>query len=153
MNLSQPSDRLTSSRSPSSLGAPVAEDRPNPLGDEHRVCSAADVPDGGRVLATVAGLRIGIFNRGGRYFALHDRCPHQGAPLCRGELTGVLEAVGPGFDFRWSRDGDFVRCPWHGWEFEIESGRSLTNARVRARTYAVVVRGGEVFVRLGARGA
>lgn len=119
---------------------------------DQRVCSVADVPVGGRCVADVGGVSIAVFNRDGEFYALHNRCPHQGAPLCVGELTGVLTARGPGFAFDWSRDGEFVRCPWHGWEFEIVSGRSLTDPAVRTKAYPVVERDGELFVDLGRAG-
>ncbi len=46
----------------------------------------------------------------------------------------------------YGREGEILRCAWHGWEFEIETGRSLVDPRVRARTYAVEVEDGEVYV-------
>src|SRR5471030_76913 len=92
-----------------------------------RVCSVAELPPGGRYFTSVKGHGVGVFNVNGELYAIQNRCPHQGAPLCIGALTGVLEARGPGFDFEWSRDGELIRCPWHGWEFELSSGRSLSD--------------------------
>ena len=43
-------------------------------------------------------------------------------------------------EYRWGREGEILRCPWHGWEFDITSGRSIFNPhRVRVRTYEVTV--------------
>jgi len=43
-------------------------------------------------------------------------------------------------EYRWGREGEVLRCPWHGWEFDITSGRSIFNPhRVRVRTYEVTV--------------
>jgi 3-phenylpropionate/trans-cinnamate dioxygenase ferredoxin subunit len=40
-----------------------------------------------------------------------------------------------------------LRCPWHGWEFDLDTGRSLmTPTRVGIRTYPVSVRDGTVMV-------
>lgn len=112
----------------------------------HRVCAVEELPPGARVVCTIRGLTVGVFNVGGEYFAIHDRCPHQGAPLCIGALSGRLEANGPGFDFEYSRAGEFVRCPWHGWEFELSTGRNISDPKVRVRTFTVHVTDGEIFV-------
>jgi nitrite reductase (NADH) small subunit len=121
---------------------------PQSAGALHRVCSAAELQPGKRLLTTVRGHHLAVFNVGGSYFALHNRCPHQGAPLCIGAVTGLLQARGPGHDFEWRRDGELIRCPWHGWEFEIASGRNISNTRVRAKTYPVHERDGEIHVEM-----
>jgi 3-phenylpropionate/trans-cinnamate dioxygenase ferredoxin subunit len=75
----------------------------------------------------------------GRFRALRDRCPHQGAPLSRGRL---LEAVVTDGDHGYALSGeDFVvRCPWHGWEIDVASGSCPADpVRGRVRTYEVSV--------------
>ena len=80
-----------------------------------------------------------MFNVGGRYHALRNVCPHQGAPLCRGPLTGTT-LPGPAGSFRYGREGEILRCPWHGWEFDVTTGRSIFNPHaVRVRAYPVAV--------------
>ncbi len=105
----------------------------------HTVCREGEIPRGGRNIVDVAGRSIGIFNVEGRFFALKNVCPHQGARLCEGTLKGVtaLDA-----DDRpvLEREGEVIRCPWHGWEFDIASGRSLFNPeRLRVKTYPVTI--------------
>jgi nitrite reductase/ring-hydroxylating ferredoxin subunit len=115
---------------------------------EHRrlfVCDAADVQPGGRVVLTVDGLSIGVFNVGGRLYALHNRCPHAGGALCEGPVTGTATAT-PEFGYAYEREGEILRCAWHGWEFDIETGRSLVDPRIRARTYPVEVADGRLYV-------
>ena len=80
-----------------------------------------------------------MFNVGGRYYALRNVCPRQGAPLCRGPLTGTT-LPGPARSFRYGREGEILRCPWHGWEFDVTTGRSIFNPHaVRVRSYRVAV--------------
>jgi 3-phenylpropionate/trans-cinnamate dioxygenase ferredoxin subunit len=74
----------------------------------------------------VQGRSIGVFNLGGDYHALRNVCPHQMAPLCLGKVTGTTAPAPPG-EYRWERDGKIIRCPWHGWEFDITTGRSVFN--------------------------
>ena len=58
-------------------------------------------------------------------------------------MTGTNFATSD-FRYVYGRDGEILRCAWHGWEFEIETGRSLVDPRVRAKTYKV--EDGDVYV-------
>jgi nitrite reductase (NADH) small subunit len=111
----------------------------------HVVCRAAEVAPGERRLVDVAGRSIGIFNVGGRFYALHNGCPHRGGPLCAGRLGGTTLPT-PGYAFAWGHEGRILRCAWHGWEFDIATGRALADPAVRARTYPVAVEHGDVVV-------
>ena len=109
---------------------------------KHVVAVTDEIPPGGRKLVEVKGRAIVIFNVGGEYFALNNRCPHKGGSLCQGRLTGLVESVEPG-SYRYSRRGEIIRCPWHGWEFDIRTGRSRCDPQtLRARNYAVSVQPG-----------
>ncbi len=110
------------------------------------VASIDEIPPGGRKIVEVAGLSIGIFNLSGEFFALRNRCPHQGGPLCEGKLWGLLEATVPG-EFTYTRRGEILTCAWHGWEFDIRTGQSWCDPRrLRARTYDVRVEPGSELV-------
>ena len=61
---------------------------------KHVVATVAEIPPGGRKLVTVRGRSIAVFNLGGEFFGLFNRCPHQGGPMCEGILTGLIESVG-----------------------------------------------------------
>ena len=77
---------------------------------EHVVATLGEIPPGGRKIAEVEGRSIGVFNLNGRFFALLNRCPHQGGPLCLGQQSGLLQARVPG-EYRYTRIGEIVRCP------------------------------------------
>jgi len=112
---------------------------------KHVVAAVADIPPGGRKLVTVRGREIGVFNLGGEFFALVNRCPHQGAVLCEGEIVSKLESTGPG-DYRLSRGGEMIRCPWHCWEFDIRTGQSWCDPdSMQAKMYPVTVVPGETL--------
>jgi len=103
------------------------------------VATLEEIPPGGRKVVEVAGRSIGVFNVGGEFFALRNRCPHQGGPLCLGSLGGMVVATVPG-EYQYSRPGEMLRCPWHGWEFDVRTGQSWFDpARVRVRRYEVTV--------------
>jgi nitrite reductase/ring-hydroxylating ferredoxin subunit len=108
----------------------------------HVVAAVRDLPPGSRKLVQVKGRPIAIFNIGGEYFGLLNRCPHQGAGLCDGTLTGLLEAPEPG-RYKFHRKGEILRCPWHGWEFDIRTGQSYCSpTRVQAKSYKVEIEDG-----------
>ncbi len=87
-----------------------------------------------------------MFNLGGEYFALRDRCPHQGGSLCLGRQTGLVTSARPG-EYTTSRRNEIIRCPWHGWEFDIRTGQSWFDPRaVRVRRYDVSVEPGAALV-------
>ena len=109
---------------------------------KHRVGTVAEIGPGQRKIVEIEGVSVGIFNVGGTFYALKNVCPHQGAPLCLGSLKGTTLPSAPG-EYVWARDGEILRCPWHGWEFDVTNGRSVFNPhRVRVRAYEVTVEPG-----------
>lgn len=114
---------------------------------KHVVGRTDAVPPGGRTVVTVRGRRIVIFNLGGEFYALLDRCPHQAAELSAGIAAGIATADEPGA-VQCSRAGEFIRCPWHGWEFDIRTGQSWCEPeRINVRQYAVSVEPGANLVK------
>lgn len=101
-----------------------------------------DIPEGQHLVVEVAGRSIGVFNVGGEFYGLLNRCPHQGGPLCEGRLVGLLEADAPG-QLHYHPDQKLLACPWHGWEFDVKTGQSYFDpARMRLRSYAIEVEAG-----------
>jgi 3-phenylpropionate/trans-cinnamate dioxygenase ferredoxin subunit len=110
------------------------------------VARAIDVPPGTAKIFNVAGREIGVFNIDGEYFALANRCPHAGGPLCQGTIVGLVQSDGPG-SYRLAAQKSFLRCPWHGWEFDIRTGQSWCDPNsLKARPFAVTVEPGARLV-------
>jgi 3-phenylpropionate/trans-cinnamate dioxygenase ferredoxin subunit len=115
----------------------------------HVVCPVADLPAGTTRIVEINGRSVGVFNDEGRLHALRNVCPHHGAPLCRGDVSGLMRASEPHvYDYSGSADGErIVRCPWHGYQFRLSDGRSVTNPeRMRVRSYDIRVEGDHVVV-------
>ena len=105
----------------------------------HVVARASELPPGARRIVQVGSRSIGVFNVNGELYALRNACPHQGAPLCQGSIRGTMAESKPG-EYRWEREGEILRCPWHGWEFDITTGKSVFNPhKTRVRTYGVTI--------------
>lgn len=105
-------------------------------------------PDGS-VRRVRAGRRaLAVVHRGGRWYSLRARCPHQGADLSCGRVVeqacARLEDGRPVF-------GDTrpaLQCPWHGWSFRLADGGTSTSTGVRVRSYPVRVVGDRVTIEL-----
>lgn len=111
------------------------------------VAHVDDIAPGECRIVDVKRHSVGIFNVNGTYVALLNICPHELAPVCRGRVSGTTMASQPG-EYRWGRQGEILSCPWHGWEFDLLTGKALTDSRVRVRQYSVDVQDGTIFVLL-----
>ncbi len=106
------------------------------------VARVDEIPPGSRKIVEVGGVSIGVFNLKGEFFALRNRCPHQGGPLCEGKLWGDLVATAPG-EFQYSDTREIIACAWHGWEFHLRTGQSWCDPRrLRTKSYRVSVESG-----------
>jgi nitrite reductase (NADH) small subunit len=119
--------------------------------ERHAVCSTDALPEPGTRYSTeVEGIEVTVFRLSDGYFALENKCAHQGGPVCRGatfrKLTAEVMPDGRTREFYASEEEDVIACPLHGWEFDIRSGRALADARRGVRKFAVDVDGGDVYV-------
>lgn len=93
------------------------------------VCRVEDVKLGKSFPVEVDGLRIAVFNDGGRFHAILGRCPHANGSLGHG----------------WIEEGEAV-CPLHRWRFSLASGRCTTVRGESVHKFRCEVRGDEVWV-------
>jgi nitrite reductase (NADH) small subunit len=95
--------------------------------------------------ATIDNLAIVVVRTPeGNVHALRDICPHHGAQLSRGTLERTVGGDELGaYDLL---DGYTLRCPWHGYEFDVATGRCLADERQRVRSYPVTVEDGVIIV-------
>ena len=115
----------------------------------HVVAAAADFPPGTRRLITINDRDVVVFNVKGEYFGLYNKCPHNGGSLAQGVLTGLVQSTAPG-DYSYTRQGEIIRCPWHGWEFDIRTGQSWCDpVHTKVKAYHVKVETGEEVEKLG----
>ncbi|MEX2129110.1 MAG: Rieske (2Fe-2S) protein [Xanthobacteraceae bacterium] len=113
----------------------------------HVVAAVGEIAAGERKLVTLEGREIGVFNVKGEFYALLNKCPHSGAELCRGTVIGLAQSDEPG-QYKLTRPGEFLRCPWHGWEFDIRTGQSWFDpTKVRTRAYKTTIEPGAELVK------
>ena len=120
--------------------------------NEHVVAQTDELEEGERIIALLNGKEIGVFNINEELHAYPNWCAHQGGPLCEGMLSGTIEGE---FDrenltteLEWSREGEILSCPWHGWEFDATTGDCLVDDGCRLRSIPVRDESGYVVVTL-----
>ena len=104
----------------------------------------SELPVGERRLVEANGKSIGVFNTGKQVVAVLNICPHAYAPVCRGKVGGTTLPSRPG-EFIWGRENEILRCPWHGWEYDLHSGQCLTDRR-KLKRFPVQIRDDEIYV-------
>lgn len=93
---------------------------------------------------------IGVFHRDGNFHAYSNVCLHQGGPACEGLLMAKVEEV---LDKdktyrgqRFNKDKMHFVCPWHGYEYDLQTGECTADRKLRLKKFDVITRGDEVYV-------
>ncbi|MPZ88914.1 MAG: Rieske 2Fe-2S domain-containing protein [Nitriliruptorales bacterium] len=98
----------------------------------------------------VNGREVVVLRNNGRFYALENNCLHMGGPVGEGMLMGKVEAVLTEdkrcLGDRFSEEEIHIVCPWHGWEYDIDTGEFAGDRKRRLRRYDVTTRGDEVYV-------
>lgn len=117
---------------------------------EVMVAELAQIADGEHKVFALGALEVGVFRRGERVIAWENRCPHAGGPVCQGRIyQRVEEVLGPdrtSQGLRFSKAPQIV-CPWHGYEFDLETGCHPGDPRIRLRRIEAAVREGRIYLR------
>jgi len=104
---------------------------------EYRIGSAADIPEGGKLVVACGAHEIGVFRFGGALYAWHNSCAHRQGPVCQGRLfRRVIEPVAEDGTVRtlaFAEDALHIVCPWHGYEFDVRTGAHPGNPTLRLR--------------------
>ena len=127
------------------------EAAPRPAtGGEIAVCARSDLDGGGVRIVSIGALEIGVIEQGGRLYAYRNLCPHQGGPACEGvRMPGVFDEIDESGAYRGQRFDEtemHIVCPWHGYEYRLEDGVNVCDARLRLRKYDVTERDGHVYL-------
>lgn len=107
--------------------------------------SSDDIVEGRFKVIQVGRQSIGVTRFQGALYAVLNYCPHAGAPVCAGRITGMVTSDGPG-QSGYDHGRPLVRCPWHHWEFDLKEGRGLCAGTGRLATFPVREEAGQVWV-------
>ena len=100
--------------------------------ERHFVARKEEIPEGGRKIVKVKGIEFGIFRVDGQFYAWRNVCPHFGAPVCQGTIVGT-RMPSKVYEYKYGRDNEILRCPWHGWEFDLKTGEHLVDPAVKLK--------------------
>jgi nitrite reductase/ring-hydroxylating ferredoxin subunit len=110
----------------------------------HPVAQAGEIPPGGRKLVSAGAAEIGLFNVGGEVRAYRNVCPHAGGPVCLGRISGT-PLPSKVYEYIYGMEGRILRCPWHGWEFDLTTGGHIVDPETRLKEVPVETGGLERF--------
>jgi nitrite reductase/ring-hydroxylating ferredoxin subunit len=115
------------------------------------VCAASELAPGTLLAAIVDEQPVVVVRTAaGELHAWVDRCLHQGARLSGGRLLAATEGDDVG-EYRMAPDAEVLKCPWHGYEYDVRSGCGLFDRRRRLRRVAVDERDGMIVAYSPAR--
>jgi 3-phenylpropionate/trans-cinnamate dioxygenase ferredoxin component len=80
----------------------------------------------------VGGKAVALANVDGKFYAINNTCLHEAGPLGEGLLEGKV-----------------VSCPWHGWEYDVTTGKVTQDPSMGVECYPTEVRGDQVFIDVG----
>ena len=110
----------------------------------------SEFEDRDRKIIAQGDLEIGVFRVNGDFYAYENNCVHQGGPVCQGKILNKVEEVlaedktSKGLKF--SETDVHIVCPWHGYEYNLKTGRHPGDKNVRLKPYDVKISDGEVYV-------
>jgi len=94
-----------------------------------RTAKVGELPPGTVREFQIEGRAVALANVEGKIYAINNTCLHRGGPLGQGTLEGKV-----------------VTCPWHGWQFDVTTGKVVANPQAGVDCYGVEVRGEDIFV-------
>lgn len=117
---------------------------------KHHICAVQDIPPGEKRTFQVKQIPLLVIHaRNGNFYAVYRFCPHQRSDLATGILGGMTQAEQPGVAFEYIREDEILRCPWHGFSFDVTTGACLTvPEQLRVRTYSLLVEDQELYLDL-----
>lgn len=116
---------------------------------EWLVGKVSEIKDGDRKIVTAGKREIGVFHKGGAFYAYSNTCLHQGGPACEGMMiNNVVDVIDKDRLYQGQTYGDEMHfvCPWHGYEYDLKTGECIGDRKQKLRKYEVVRRGDEIYV-------
>lgn len=114
------------------------------------VCKEGELKDGDVRIVAARDVEVGVYRHAGKYYAYRNHCLHQGGPVCEGIMLPKVEDVyGPNQVLErqtFNHDEMHIICPWHGYEYKLETGECAPDPKLRLQRFKVIEREGGVFV-------
>ena len=95
-----------------------------------KVCSKSEIKSGSGKVVEVNGNEVAVLNDNGKFFAIENNCAHMQCHLGEG-----------------SCENEKVTCPWHGWSYDLKTGKNTFNENVKLKIYEVKIQGNDVLIK------
>jgi len=114
------------------------------------VCNSESLQEGRVLLWRHDSIEVGLFRRKGKIYCYRNVCPHQGGPACEGVRRSAVEDLfteeGLFAGQRYNDDDVHIVCPWHGYEFHLDTGRHVGDPNIGLQKFETVERDGAIYV-------
>jgi nitrite reductase/ring-hydroxylating ferredoxin subunit len=111
-----------------------------------------DYDDGAVRILVAGGREVGVVRWGDDFYAVRNVCPHQAGPVCAGLVRpGIVSNGRPG-ELELDVNAPILACPWHGWEFDIRTGKMILGGAQAVRTYPITIEAGRLKIEVPGRG-
>ncbi|QDV27134.1 Rieske (2Fe-2S) protein [Aureliella helgolandensis] len=97
----------------------------------HQLCNLSTLKNGQGQEFLVGKTIVALFLQDSKLYATDGMCAHQGGPLAQGLV-----------------DGECITCPWHGWQYDLNTGNNLRTGKKMLDRYDVEVRGDQVWIEI-----
>jgi nitrite reductase/ring-hydroxylating ferredoxin subunit len=110
------------------------------------ICEATKLRPGQMVSAKLGPMPIVVIRTNdGALYGLLDKCLHQGGPLSRGKLLQATDcSPGRSNAYQVEEGREIVKCPWHGYEYDLKTGSTLFDPDRKLRTFKVHEEDGQI---------
>lgn len=98
-----------------------------------KVASLSELPEGCSKIVKVNNSKVALFHFNGKITAIGNACLHKGGPLGLGCIEKKYGAM-------------YVTCPWHGWEYNIETGKAPPGYEDQQSVYEIKIEDDSILI-------
>lgn len=101
------------------------------MAEKVKVAKVSELEEDRGTIVDANGMTLALFQIEGKIYAINNSCPHANGPLGEGDL-----------------EENVVMCPWHGWQFNVQTGENEEDPELKVQTYPVEVDGDDIYVEI-----
>src|SRR5690625_740392 len=111
---------------------------------KHYVGTVEEVTENQPKIIEIDGVSIGVIYNNGDYHAIRNVCPHKHGPICEGTVRGTMLPSNPK-EYEYGMEEQIIVCPWHGWEFDLETGKGLFGNDRKLKKYSLEINDDKIY--------
>lgn len=114
---------------------------------KHYVGTVDELSESQPKIIEIDGISIGIIYNSGNYYAIRNTCPHKNGPICKGTVRGTMLPSDPQ-EYKYGMKEQVIACPWHGWEFDLETGKGLFGNDRKLKKYSIEINDDKIYIEI-----